>query len=336
MCQGLSLAALPALIAMIPAPAMAQVDARLQRIEAQLRALQRQVFPGGDGRFFEPEITPQAPTTAQPGDAGAPGDASAPGGAMNTTVLRRLDAIEGQLARLTSASEENQHALGALAARLTALEAAGAVPTPSPSPSQAAAPIAPASASPIAAASPAPSRPAASAPAAGRGERPATAAPAAAQAGVQAAAAPSADRLARVQAITKPITDDRGDDEYVYGFRLWEAGLFPEAQQQLALFVENFPGHARASFGRNLLGRAFLDAGDPRGAATHFFENFQSNPQGARAADSLLFLAEAMIQLNDTRRACIALAEFGDTYPALGTGRLAEMYRGLVGRVECS
>ena len=40
------------------------------------------------------------------------------------------------------------------------------------------------------------------------------------------------------KAIAKPQTDDPGDDEYSYGFRLWEAGYYPEAQQQLALFLQ--------------------------------------------------------------------------------------------------
>ena len=149
------------------------------------------------------------------------------------------------------------------------------------------------------------------------------------------AARPSAARVAAVQANAKPHTDDAGDDEYTYGFRLWEAGYYPEAQQQLALFLEKHPRHARASYGRNLLGRAYLDNGQPREAATHFFENYQNDKQGARAGDSLLFLAEAMTTLNDTNRACIALAEFSETYPALATGRLKEQYDRDRSKVTC-
>jgi len=139
-----------------------------------------------------------------------------------------------------------------------------------------------------------------------------------------------------VQAVAKPATGDAGSDEYTYGYRLWDAGFYPEAQQQLALFLERYPTHPRATYGRNLLGRAFLDAGDARRAATHFFENYQADKQADRAPDSLLFLAESMIQMNDTRRACIALAEFGETYPALATGRLKTQYDALGGRIECN
>ena len=141
-----------------------------------------------------------------------------------------------------------------------------------------------------------------------------------------AATGPSEERVEGVQAITKPQSGDPGDDEYTYGFRLWDAGYLPEAQQQLSLFVEQYPNHWRTTYGRNLLGRAYLDDGKAREAAPWFLRNYQVDKQAARAGDSLLYLAEAMIALEDTNRACIALAEFGETYPALASGRLQEQY----------
>ncbi|QZH73760.1 MAG: tetratricopeptide repeat protein [Erythrobacter sp.] len=299
--------AVGAALVLVATPAAAQSNSRLERIEAQLSALQRAVFPGGDERFFEPEITPEARTT----------NPQQPLPQVNTSaltdVLARLDAIETQLARLTAATEVNENALSSLETRLVALEsgasanpplAAAATPAPTPAPTGTI-PV-PGGNAALPAPPPQPQQ-----------------------------AAPTPARVAAVQAIAKPATGDQGEDEYTYGFRLWDAGFYPEAQQQLALFIERYPGHRMISFGRNLLGRAFLDAGDPRTAATHFFENYQSDGQGARAADSLLYLAESMIALNDTRRACIALAEFGEGYPALATGRLQGQYATLTGRVDC-
>ncbi|MCL6250893.1 hypothetical protein M3P36_07545 [Altererythrobacter sp. KTW20L] len=301
-------------LGMMPQVAQAQAqtaDERLARIETQLRALQRQVFPGGDQRFFEPEIT--APQGGAPsGAASTVADTSA-----LTGVLGRLESIELQLARLVAATEVNENSLMLLEARVVAMEMAAAAAAAPPPPFGTATP----SATP-ATTGPAPT---------GVISTPATTPSAPAQ----ATAAPTPERLAAVRAILKPATDDAGDDEYVYGFRLWEAGFYPEAQQQLALFLERHPTHSRVTFGRNLLGRAFLDAGEPRRAATHFFENYQANKQAARAPDSLLYLAESMIQLGDTSRACIALAEFGETYPALAIGRLQSQYDANRGRVDC-
>lgn len=289
-------------IGMMPHAAAAQVDDRLERIETQLRALQRAVFPGGDQRFFEPEITPQTQgaTTRQVGT---------PSASALTDVLARLDAIEIQLARLTAATEVNENSLALLEMRMAELEQSRLAAATNQQPTGVIA-------------------------VGGEEEGPVELVPETNLA-TEGATGPSPERLAGVQAITKPATDDAGDDEYVYGFRLWDEGYFSEAQQQLALFVERYPQHWRTTYGRNLLGRAFLDAGDARRAATHFFENYQADKQAARAPDSLLYLSQSMIELGDTRRACIALAEFGETYPALATGRLQELYESNLGRVDC-
>ncbi|MFC3593157.1 tol-pal system YbgF family protein, partial [Novosphingobium piscinae] len=168
--------------------------------------------------------------------------------------------------------------------------------------------------------------------------KPAPAKPAAAASGPAKPAVaekPSPQRVAAVAKIAKPATGNAGDDEYSYGFRLWEAKFYPEAQQQLRLYVDKYPRDAKISFGRNLLGRAFLDDGKPRDAAPWFLKNYQADKKGARAAESLVYLAEAMRQLGDTNRACIALAEFADTYPAETTGRLKGLYDATRKAVTC-
>jgi TolA-binding protein len=327
-----------AAIAAVPAPAFAQdtgAEARLRKIEAEVRALQRKVFPGGDGRMFEPQIaaggTQSAP--AQPTIGVIP-----PATTAVTDILVRLDALEAQLQSLTARSEEQTNQLAQLELRLAALEGGQAPIAAAPA---AAAPIAgppvtertvsPATAAALGqpVAQPAAQPPAPATRAAVPATRPATSTPA-------PASAPSAERLAAVQAIAKPQTADVGDDEYSYGFRLWSAGFFPEARQQLTKFVEQYPNHPRISFGRNLLGRAFLDDKMPDEAARWFLKNYQANKNGDRAADSLLFLGASMIAMKDTKRACIALAEFAETYPLIAAGRLANDYQANRAKVTCN
>ncbi|MFY7745150.1 MAG: tetratricopeptide repeat protein [Erythrobacter sp.] len=311
-------------VATIAVPAAAQdstAEARLRKVEAEIRALQRKVFPGGDGKFFEPQI---APGTQAPAPATGTGAASAPAATAVTDILVRLDALEQQLQALTARSEEQANTMAQLEVRLAALETAGAAPA-------VAAGTLPASTLPsaptLAAVTPAATTPAAPAP---RPSVPTATTPAA------TVTAPSAARLAAVQAIAKPQTADAGDDEYSYGFRLWNAGFFPEARQQLTKFVEQYPSHPRISFGRNLLGRAFLDDKMPKEAAQWFLKNYQANKAGDRAPDSLLYLGASMIAMNDTKRACIALAEFADTYPLIAAGRLATDYQTTRAKVKCS
>ena len=293
---GLGGIALALFASSMPAAAQDDSEARIRKLEAEVRALQRKVFPGGDGRYFEPQITGQP--------AAQPSVSTTTSTTAVTDILARMDALEAQLQRLTAQYEVGSNAMRMLEERIEVLEAAKG-----PAPVEAA-----------------PATSTTTAPALAAAQRPAS----------QPVAQPTPERVAAVQAIAKPQTDDPADDEYSYGFRLWEAGFFPEAQQQLTLFVERYPDHWRATYGRNLLGRAYLDDRKPNEAAPWFLRNYQSDKTGARAGDSLLYLAETMIALNDTKRACIALAEFGETYPALAAGRLQGQYERNLGKVTCS
>ena len=283
-------------------------DVRLRRIEAELRAVQRKVFPDGAGKTFAPEIT--AP--------GSEATTAAPTPTAVTDLLTRMDAVEAQLQRLTAASEENQNHLAKLEARLAALEV-----TSSPAPSALPAAVQPPAASPaVAAPAAAPEPPKAAKPV----SKPSAAQPEMAK----------PDRVAAVMAIEKSSSDDKGEDEYTYGYRLWEAKFFPEAQQQLLRVVQQYPRHTRISYARNLLGRAYLDDGKPGTAAQYFLQNYQADRKGDRAADSLLYLGVAMGRLKEEKRACVAFAEFRQTYPAELVGRLKSQYEAATKPVTCN
>lgn len=365
--------AVPAMPVLAQGNAATTAEARLRKLEAEMSAIQRQVFPGGDGKYFPPTVAPARTGETVPGT---------PAASPVTDLLVRMDALEAQLARLTAQGEENANKLSQLEARVGAQ--ANAAPA---NPAQASAalvgpPAAPAVAVPAAVA-PAPAVPAPAAaqtgattssnlavmtggasassavapaaavvapvagavvtvPAAKSALAPAAkpaatpAKPAAAKPVVAKPAAPSPARVAAVKAIEKPQTADAGDDDYSYGYRLWDAKFYPEAQQQLKLFLQKYPRHTRLSYARNLLGRAYLDEGNPREAASWFLQNYQAGKAGDRAPDSLLWLAESMRQLKDTNRACVALAQFVDDYPREAAGRLKGQYDDTRGKVKCN
>jgi TolA-binding protein len=287
----------------LAAPALAQsadpaFETRMRKLEAEVSALQRVVFSGGDARFF-PQIQPASGGTTVTGT---------PATTPSADMLTRMDALEGHVSKLTAQVEEDRNRIDKLEARLAAVEGGKAAPAAVDAPAITAAP------KPVTVITPAP-KPAAP---------------------VAKPADPSAKRLAAVRAVTKPQSDDPGDDEYSYGYRLWEAKFQPEAQQQLKLFLTKYPKHARVSYARNLLGRSYMDEGNPREAASWFLQNYKADPKGDRAPDSLLFLGEAMRQLKDTGRACVAVDQFGRDFPKEAAGRLKAQYDATRGGLKCS
>ncbi len=297
-------------------PALAQsadsADVRIRKLEAEIAALQRAVFPGGDGKYFAPLVQSGATGTAATGT---------PASTPITDLLARMDAVETQLARLTAQQEVSGNKIAQLEARVAALSASGAAATPVSTPAADPAVTLP---------KPAVVTPPVTNPA--LAPKPATTTPAA----TTKPATPSAQRLAAVKAVEKPATADAGDDEYSYGYRLWEKKFYPETEQQLKLFLQKYPKHSRVSYARNLLGRAYLDEGNPREAASWFLQNYQAGKKGDRAPDSLLYLAESMRQLKDSNRACVALSQFADDYPAEAAGRLKAQYDATRSAIKCN
>ncbi len=111
-----------------------------------------------------------------------------------------------------------------------------------------------------------------------------------------------------------PATGNAVDDAYTYGYRLWDAKLYPEAQAQLKQVVERNPKHRLASYAQNLLGRAFMDEGKPSLAAVAFYNNYKDRPDGERAPHSLMYMGMALDKLGRKADACKAFRELEEVY----------------------
>ena len=255
------------LLAGAAVPAAAQSDRaaerRLEKIEAELRAVQRKVFPGGRQATIEPEIEPAA----------SAGPASGiPAGTAAADMTARIDALEAQLARLTGQAEENGNQLRQLSesmnrlksdteARLAAAERPVAQPQPTP------------------------------------------------QLVSEQVVPPTAAVL---------TTDAGADPEQAYlaGFKLWEQKRYADAQTALDAMAKRHPKHPKASWARNLAGRALLDDGKPAAAAKILFANYEADPKGERAADSLFYLGQALTRLKKNTEACQVYSELQDVFGA--------------------
>jgi TolA-binding protein len=274
---------------MICSPLAAQstgpLDQRVVKLEKEMKAVQRSVFPGG--------------TPVQPDIVGNTGPAEPTGNAASTPIAdltARIDTLEKGLAALTGQVEQTGYrgrqadeAIKRLEARLVTLEG-GAAPAPSGDSA------APADSTPQVAPTSVP--------------RPATAAPKPPTAKADPA------HKAALAAVEMPSTGDAAEDDYTYGYRLYLAKLYPEAETKLKEFVTKYPTHKRYSYAQNLLGRAYLDEGKPALASVAFYDNYQKAPKGERAAESLTWLGQSLTKLKKPADACKVYDELQDVYGA--------------------
>jgi TolA-binding protein len=288
----------------IAVPAYAQdanIEGRVVKLEKEVRAVQRKVFPESAGKFFEPEIKPETAVT--------PTSNSSSNSAVSD-LIARVDALESQLATMTGNVERQGNSMRALDSRLKAVETQLKGPDSSVTSS-----VAPSSApSSTLVALPAASKPAATA---------------------AAKPKPSSARAAAVGAIEKPASGDAFDDSYTYGYRLWEAKFYPEAQAQLQETVTKYPKNSRISYARNLLGRTWLEDKKPATAVKIFYDNYKLDPRGDRASDSLYFLGSALTDLGKLSDACEAFGQLASAYPDVAGGRLASRLSTGRARAKC-
>ena len=287
-------------------PAVAQdpnVEGRVTKLEKELKAVQRKVFPDAAGKYFEPDIKTETAT---------PNNTKTASGSEVTDLIGRVDALETQLAALTGQVEQHGNSMKAMEARLKAMEA------------EVKSLNANAAAADAVEAKPVATQPVVST------QKPATVRPPVATASKDKA------REAAVAKIERPVSGNAFEDSYSYGYRLWEAKFYPEAQTQLEETVKKFPSHSGTSRARNLLGRAWLDDGRPSQAAKIFYENYKADAKGERAPESLYFLGESFIEMEKPADACDVFKQLDKAFPSEAAGRLAARLAAGRKKAKCS
>ena len=277
-----------AAVALIPSAVSAQQrvaptpEQRLDRLEKQVQQVQRQVFPKG-----------------RPADTAGFSDDPAATQSSVLSLDQRLDALEKQMADLVRMSEENGNRLRSVESGLNQLKSAddqriGALEQRIAEVQTAPPVVAPVAVPP--------------APPPSRGGKPATATKTPTKAAVEV-------QTPAGEAETMAATDP-GEEAYTEGFHLWESGQYDQAVSSLKAFVAAYPKHRRVSYANNLIGRALLDKGDARAAASALLANYRTNPGGERAQDSLYYLGQSLMKLGQPGQACKAYAELDAVYGA--------------------
>ena len=239
-------------------------EQRIDRLEKQVRQVQKQVFPKG-----------------QPADtAGFVDDPAATQEAV-TSVAARLDAVERQLSEIVRTTEENGNRVAVMEAELARLRADQDRRLRALETGAAAAPATD-----------------------GTGDA------------ADATEAPPPASKPKVETATTDTSSDPAEVAYDKGFQLWNGGKYDAAITALNAMAKKYPDHRRVSWAHNLAGRAMLDKGQPRAAAEALLANYRRDPKGERAQDSLFYLGQALVKLNQPSQACKAYGELEDVYGA--------------------
>ncbi|MBA3668311.1 MAG: tetratricopeptide repeat protein [Sphingomonas sp.] len=255
-------------------------EQRIDRLEKQVRQVQKQVFPKG-----------------QPADtAGFSDDPAATQDAVST-LGGRLDAVERQMSDLVRQSEENGNRLGVMEADLARLRAdqdrrLRAI-------EQGAAPDATGKAEPSGQTTDEPVQAA---------EQPTDSPPPASR--------PKIETPRAKPPVDESDPNAAAEAAYDAGFQLWTAKKYDAAIASLKAMAAKYPDHRRVSWANNLIGRSMLDKGQPRAAAEALLANYRRDPKGERAQDSLFYLGKSLVKLGQPSQACKAYGELEEVYGA--------------------
>ncbi|MSO77300.1 MAG: tol-pal system protein YbgF [Alphaproteobacteria bacterium] len=249
---------------------------RMERLERDLSALQRQIYRGG------------APAPVVPASPGPPRPIAVGDGAEIELRLQRMSDdlrdMRGQFERVGHAADELRQRIDKLVDdvdfRLSALERQGRDP-------------APAVGQPPARVEPGPARGTAAGGARREPEPPAAAGQR------QTANLPSGSPIEQYNSARAMLAESRYD----------------EAEQSFRTFLDQYSKHALAENAQYWLSETYYVRKKYQEAATGFFDGFSKYPKGAKAPDNLLKLSRSLVALDKGREACAALDRLLREFP---------------------
>jgi len=112
-----------------------------------------------------------------------------------------------------------------------------------------------------------------------------------------------------------------------------EAGETAAAAEKFAAFNETYPGSPMAAAANLGRGQALEAGGDITGAARAYLESFSLEPNGSNAPEALYHLGRSLGRLGQTNEACVTLGEVGTRFPG---GPAETKAREEMARLGCS
>lgn len=297
---------------MAHAQTVPQLENRIEKLEKQLRAVQRRVFSGDDVYFNT------GSEVAAPGAAAGQDQGVAASGEPNllADLQIRLSALERQLRELTGRVEEQGFQSRQMEAELTRfrediefrlaqLERGDGQPSLQPTAPALQGDAAAGGANPVA-----PPRPSSPAPSASP-QMAATPEPA-------PEPAPQSEPEPQPEPAPQPEPEARAATPQALfedAFAALRRGDYADAESGFQSFLREYPQDPLASNAQYWLGRSYFVRRDYGRAAGAFLTSYQDYPNGEKAADSLLDLGVTLIELDQKQDACAAFDQFQQSFP---------------------
>jgi len=270
------------------AQSAADVNARLRRLERDIRDLQSETFKKGpEGAQASAVPLPPEPPSAEPGqqmpDLGP--------------MMRRLDELESSVTRLTGQMEEIGHRIDQLATQAERMQKQMEFDATQRANAQLAAP--PPTGDQLASAAPPPGTPA----------LPGAPPPAPTTSGVLG-------QIPAGSTLPTPAPAPDPKREFDTAMTLLSRAQYDDASQAFRKFTEEHPEDERASAALYWTGDiAFSAKKDYMSAARDFAELLKRYPTAPRAPDSMLKLGLSLFELGQMNEGCSALAALPAKYP---------------------
>lgn len=132
--------------------------------------------------------------------------------------------------------------------------------------------------------------------------------------------APAPAQQAAVSAPPGPLPAGTPKEQYAYAFNLLRQTNYDQAEVALKAFIEAHADDPLTSNARYWLGETHYVRGAYQDAAQVFFEGFQKDPKGPKAADTLLKLGMSLAGLNKQPEACAAFTKVLADFPRASGG----------------
>ena len=104
-------------------------------------------------------------------------------------------------------------------------------------------------------------------------------------------------------------------DQFDRARAAYDAAEYERAVEQFRGFTDTYSGGPLSSEAHYLRGQSLQRLGRPADAARAYLDSFSGNPDGSRAPDALLQLGLALDEIGQHREACVTLSEVTARYP---------------------